>query len=378
VGLGFGFAGNSVCFAADVVPVMVRSAPGRVEVAARDASEAHAFVALAEETWRLLAAPFGLPNAFSSPVFVRLLDEPESVGHATLEARVEAGGVVSIWIRRPAAAAEVEALWRRGLVRGLLLRLAVSWHGADERLMVPYWLETSAMAWCVTRAHPARLDEFKYESETVAPPAIDEVFMFSAASTDRRRLEIAALWLLAFLQGESSRDGEWPGFLRGALKGEAPAAALAGNFPGRYNSAQDRELWWHTGWHHLRRVRTLPSLDAAESRVELAQLGRFVFAHGDTDVVLSLRTIVDYGADVVVGAEIKRRSAEVGRLTAGLHPFYRNAGLSLAAALESASGPAAKRDAACAQFDQDWRDAIELERASQAALDALERKKINN
>ena len=40
---------------ADVVPVNVRTAPGQFDIAAQDASVAHAVSAIADETWRGLA-----------------------------------------------------------------------------------------------------------------------------------------------------------------------------------------------------------------------------------------------------------------------------------------------------------------------------------
>ena len=74
----------------------------------------------------------------------------------------------------------------------------------------------------------------------------------------------------------------------------------------------------------------------------------------------------------VVAAELQRRATGLARLVPALHPFYRNAGLSLAAAFNARSGKEATRAGLAAAFESDWRDALELEAASTAALDALE------
>jgi hypothetical protein len=74
----------------------------------------------------------------------------------------------------------------------------------------------------------------------------------------------------------------------------------------------------------------------------------------------------------VVNAELTRRAAELAKLIPTLHPFYRNAGLSLGEAFAARGAAPAKRDAASARFEQDWRDAIELEAATRSALDRLE------
>lgn len=366
-------AGSNARAQPEAVPVMVRSAPGRFEVSARDSASAHAVVGLAEETWRLLAAPLNLPPAFSSPIFVRLTTGPEGRTAADdgFGSNVEAGGVVSIWIRTGANdGVPVERILRHALVRGLLLRLAVAGHGGREGIAAPAWLERGAVGWCETRANPAALDALKYEAEFQAPPALGA--MLSGGAGGAARLDLgAAVWLFTFLQSESTRAGEWPALLRQVLGGAPADAALRETFPGRFATPEERELWWQTGWHHLRRTRTLPSLAAAESRQELAALARFVFTPGDADVVVPLRTVLEHSADATVAAELKRRGGELARLTVALHPFYRNAGLSLGEAFQAAS-TAPQREAACAQFDRDWQDAMELEAASKAALDELE------
>src|SRR5688572_1376558 len=61
----------AVAAEAATAPVLIQNAAGRFEVAAVDPTAAHAVAAAADEVWRLLAAPLGLPDGFSSPVFVR-------------------------------------------------------------------------------------------------------------------------------------------------------------------------------------------------------------------------------------------------------------------------------------------------------------------
>jgi hypothetical protein len=158
------------------------------------------------------------------------------------------------------------------------------------------------------------------------------------------------------------------------LNGIDPLIAVTSSYPGRYGSAEERELWWQTGYHHLRRMRTLPGQEAWESREQLGALARFVFAAAseDRDIVVPLAGVLERGSEPVVEAEIARRASELSRLVTNLHPFYRNAGLSLGDAFAARQLSAAKRAAAAASFEQDWRDAIELENATRSALDALE------
>lgn len=355
--------------AEEATPVLVRSAPGRFEIAARDPSAAHGVATLAEETWRLLEAPLGLPSAFTSAVFVRLVEERRA---SSFQVEAEPGGIVSLRIRWVPGEEPAPRTVREALVSGLIVRRAVATHGTTGRVAVPAWLSIGAAGWCETRANPAYADAVKYRSERSAVPELASVL---AATAPGEALELGAIWLFTLLQAETTRAGEWPAFLSRVSKGEPSEKVLEEIYPGRFESLAERELWWQTGWHQLRRVRTLPGLDAAESRLELATLARFVFAPGESDRVTPLRAILEPRRNLVVGVELRRRSVELAKLTPLLHPFYRNAGLSLAAAFESVGLSPIRRDEACAQFEADWAAAVALETASRAALDALEQRR---
>ncbi|MFM9091649.1 MAG: hypothetical protein ACKOUK_07930, partial [Verrucomicrobiota bacterium] len=106
-------------------PVLAASLAGRFEVASMDAAVAHRVAAAAEEGWRVLAAPLGLPPAFPSPVFVRVVPAGAAGAPATHELAVETGGLVTLWLGPRAQ--EGRAL-RLALVDALLHRLGVALH----------------------------------------------------------------------------------------------------------------------------------------------------------------------------------------------------------------------------------------------------------
>jgi hypothetical protein len=180
---------------------------------------------------------------------------------------------------------------------------------------------------------------------------------------------------LAFLQAESLRGAEWAATLQRLLSGEPAVAALAAGFAGKFADERERELWWQTGWHHLRRARTLPGLESRESRAELAALSRFVWVKQGREAVLPLREVLAHVSEPAVGEELARRATTLNHVVAGLHPFYRNAGLTLAEALNSVGATPERRVALGAAFEQDWRDANEIEAAATAALDAWSAKR---
>ncbi len=337
-----------------------------------EAASAETVAASAEDAWRTLAVPLGLPDRFSSPVFVRLVPIAEWREMAPFRVVVEVGGVVSVrvgWSEQTP-----NYFLRRGLVQALLLRLAVTQHGVTDKLAAPLWLELGSVGWWQTHAEPATFDALKQESDRFDPPALSELLDARRGDVEARSLTVGAEWLLAWLQTESGNASEWPGMLRGLLGGGEGSKTLAASFPGRFATDADRELWWQTGWHHLRRVRSLPTLEAAESRDELASVARFVFAVDGREAVIPLSTVLAHAHEPMVDAELRRREVDLNRLSRTLHPFYRNAGLSLGEALGSRGVSDGARGVLVAAFERDWRDAGELEAATHAALDKLERR----
>ncbi|MFM9091580.1 MAG: hypothetical protein ACKOUK_07570, partial [Verrucomicrobiota bacterium] len=184
-----------------------------------------------------------------------------------------------------------------------------------------------------------------------------------------------ATWLFTFLLAESGRGGEWPRLLARLLAGGDPQAMLAQAYPGRFGGPVERELWWRTGWHHHLRQRVLPGLEAEEAREFLASLARFVVAdEAGADRLVPVAEVLSRRTEPLVAAELARRGADLGRNVAGMHPFYRNAALTLAEVFALGAGPEAdgRRDALVAQWERDWADGRTLEAATAEALDRWE------
>ena len=371
--MAFGLLITARASAGEPVPVLAQSMTGRFEVSAVDPSLGHAVAAQAEEAWRQLAIPLVLPDRFGTPVYFRIAAAvaPAAANEVPFDVAVETGGLVSVVLRGEAATTPNV---RRALVRGLLMRQAVAQNGVTSRLRVPRWLEEGAVGWWQSRADAAQVDAWQQQSRGSAPPALSDLLAWQHGPSSSPGFSLAAVWLFSFLQVESRRGGEWPALLRALLAGDDPDVALALHFPDRFRTEAERELWWQTGWYQMARARTLPTLEAADSRVQLSALARFVFADpsGANDVVLPLREVVSRLDDPIVGGEVTRRVPELNRLVAVLHPFYRNAGLALAEVFAAHSARPERREKLRAAFEQDWQDAIKLEAATTAALDALE------
>lgn len=353
-------------------PVLAASLAGRFEVASMDAAVAHRVAAAAEEGWRVLAGPLGLPPAFPSPVFVRVVPAGTPGAAETHEVAVEPGGLVTLWLG--ARAQEGPAL-RRALVDALLHRLGVALHGVTVPPVVAPWLVLGAAGWWETRVDGARLDALREASRRRPPPALVSLLDGARDPAGFEGDAAGATWWFTFLLAESSRGAEWPRLLGRLLAGGDPQAMLAQAYVGRFGGPDERELWWQTGWHHHLRQRVLPGLEAEEARDLLAALARFVFAdEGGGDRLVPLTEVLARRTEPLVAAELARRGADLGRSAAGMHPFYRNAALTLAEAFALPAGVEAdrRRSALGAQWERDWADGLALEAATREVLDRWE------
>jgi hypothetical protein len=354
--------------AAAGAPVLFQSAPGRFEVAAADVEAARAVVAAAGEAWDALTPALGLPEAFASPVYVRVMPAGAWAGPVAFHVWAEPGGVVSLRMRAASPPAEI----RRAIVEALLTRLAIWHHGAASARTVPRWLVEGAVSRWETQVDPARLDLLQQETATMAPPPLEAVLSWRDDDADSRRLRAGAGWLVRFL-AEEGEGGEWTACRDHLLAGMESSRALAMSYPGRFAEAGERELWWQVGWHAQQRARTLPLWDAADSRAAIADAVRIVMSREGRDVVVAPPDWPALARSPAGRAEIARRTRALEKRAAIWHPFYRNAALSLGRLLQQAgAGEAGAFATALAAFDTDWRAGAELEAASARALEAFE------
>ena len=348
-------------------PVLSQTGLGQFEIASLDVSAAQRVRDEAEAAWRWLALPLDVPVAgFSSPIFVRLIPAETWSEPSPFRVVAEPGGVVSLRLRWSEVTTVVEV--RRALVQALLVRMSVATHGVNAYLIIPSWLQEACVEWWRIRAEPAQADALQQESAALAPPALEVVLQVDRGLFQSRQLQVGAVWLLAWLQAESGSAGEWALYRSRLLAGADPEVALAECFSGRFADASERELWWQTGWHHLRRARTQPQLGSVEARAALTDLARFVFMVGEADAVVPLRSILSRRAETVVKAALAERRAELQRLLPALHPFYLNAGLALADCF-APTLKAQDLELKVAEFAREWDDALDLEATSRAALD---------
>jgi len=357
-------------------PHVFLTGTGEFEIASVDLVAARNGTKLAEEIWRTLDTPLLLPAAgFSQPITVRVL--PLAAGtkeRASFQANAELGGRVGVTVRWTADAAGDDAL-RRGLVQALLMRRAIAWHGLVTELRVPFWLENACVRWTETRERPALLDAWQQDAARVAMPRLAAVLSQQRLAAADPAADLAALGLMAHLQAESGREQRWPQLLRAVLGGTETLAALPLYYGDYFKDDAARELWWQVGWQAQLRQAAQAGETPAESRQWLVERAHWTarLTKDAPDAELTLDEVYAARAEAWVTRELAERLAELRAGLGTVHPFYRNAALSLGRVYESALfGDRRGFNKAQADLVRDIADGRELEQISKEALDELE------
>ncbi len=357
------------------MPFVFTTRPGRFEIGSVSEAAARAGLAQAEEVWRTLEGPLLLPAGdFPSPVSVWLFPAAQWTGEAPFVSAAELGGRVSVRVRWSDDEAGRAAL-RRALVQALLMRRATSLHGGVPGLVVPPWLENAGVAWSLTHGNAGALDAWQRESLRTTPPSLATVLAQRRGSLAAHADEQSALWLLTHLQAESGEERRWPQLLRAVFGGTDTAAALWQFFGNYFKDDTERELWWQVGWHTQLRQAAQAGDTAAETRAWLAENARWTArrAAGGDDEPLAPDEVFAARARPWVTEELARRLARIRAGLATVHPFYRNAALSLGRLHEAAlAGESNKFAQAQSDLARDIADGRELEQTATAALDELE------
>ena len=345
---------------------------GQFEIITLDSASAQQVSTQAAAIWDALEVPLGLPSdGFSSAVTVRLVPESKWSGPAVFSVVTEPGGWVSVRVRWTPTIDP--AILRRALVQGLLLRQTVSWHGVNNRINVPLWLEQACSALSLVRDRPAMMDAMQQESMRVAPPGLESLLRWQRGGVESRGWELASFWLFKHLLADSGNSNRWPLCLRALLGGTDPLQALQGAYGTFWADAVTRELWWQVGFYNQSRSHLLPLLSQEESRAWLADRSRWLGERKGHEEVLGLETLWAERKEAWIKTELANRARQLREVLAVLHPFYRNAAISMGLMYESAlKGKETEFNAAKEAFGRDAADGRELEDATGAALDAME------
>jgi hypothetical protein len=355
-------------------PLVFYTGSGQFEIIAVKPQAAQDTLILANSVWRSLARPIGLPaEGFSSAVAVRLVPEANWTEPAIFNVVAEPGGLVGVricWGDKTDA-----RIIRRALVQAVLLRQAVALHGTAQRLTVPLWLEQACVALGEGRDRPAMLDAMRQESAQLAPPPLETLLRWERGEPEERGRVLAAFWLFQHLQAESGDTPRWSRWLRALLGGADPVQAIQEIYGGAWKDPAARELWWRTGFYDVRTSSTLPLMSMLETRDWLADRCRWLAVKNGREQVLSFDDLWAERKEPWVKTGMTERAQQIENQLLRLHPFYRNAAISLGRMYQAAvKGAEEEFKAAKQAVSQDAKDGQELEAAATESLDALEAK----
>ena len=354
-------------------PLVFYTGKGQFEIIAIDEAAAQEALILASVVWRALAEPLALPPAgFSSAVAVRLVPGTKWKGPAAFSVAAEPGGMVGVrigWDEKT----DMRSV-RRALVEAILLRQAVAWHGAAQRATVPLWLEQACIALSEVRERPAMLDAMQQESAHLKPPSLETVLRMERGAAASRGCELAAFWLFQYLETEAEPDAlRWTGWLRTIMGGSDPMQVLQQTYGRMWRTPAERELWWQVGFYNECRSSILPLMSMEETRNWLADRCRWLVLRGGYEQVLSLEDLWTFRSESWVRAGFVKRIEQLQNQLPRLHPFYRNAAISMGRMYQAAvTGDERDFKAAQKALSQDAVDGRELEDETGSALEALE------
>jgi len=356
-------------------PLVFYTGDGQFEIIATEAPAAQQALILANSVWRSLAKPLGLPAAgFSSAVAVRLVPAKDWTDPAFFTVVAEPGGLVGV---RICWSDKIDArIMRRALVQAVILRQAVAWHGAKQGLTVPLWLEQACTAQGEVRDRPAMFDAMQQESAQLTPPPLEELLKWERGQAEERGRVLASYWLFQYLQAESGDAPRWGRWVRAVLGGADPMKALRDNYGAAWKDETSRELWWQVGFHDERLTSTVPLMSMEETRNWLADRCRWLAIKDGREQVLALDDLWTLRKTPWIKNGMEERSQQLQNLLPRLHPFYKNAAISMGRMYQAAGKGAEEEFKAAKQaLSQDAIDGRELENATGAALDELEARK---
>ncbi len=353
-------------------PLVFYTGAGQFEIIAVKPQAAQETLILANSVWRSLARPAGLPaGGFSSAVAVRLVPEANWRQPAVFNVVAEPGGLVGVricWGKKTDA-----RMIRRALVQAVLLRQAVALHGTAQPLTVPLWLEQACVLLGEGRDRPAMFDAMRQESAQLAPPPLETLLRWERGEAEERGRVLAAFWLFQHLQAESGDSPRWGKWLRALLGGADPMQTLQEIYGGAWKNPAARELWWQTGFCDVRTNSTLPLMTMPETRDWLADRCRWLAVKNGREQVLSFDDLWIARKETWLKNGMTERAQQIENQLLRLHPFYRNAAISLGRMYQAAvKGSEVEFKAAMQAVSQDAKDGQELEAATTESLDGLE------
>jgi hypothetical protein len=363
-------------------PRLIGGGSGRFEVIAEPGPEALRLAELAENAWLEWREPLGLPSRLPTTITVRLVPMKSWRGGERRHfVAAGHGGVVTVWIRGDAGGGlAAERAWLGALAEGVLKRKSVLLGGSPD-LEAPAWLAEAAAEAAIFAARPAMLDAWQAEMRREEAPArLREVLIRAgeagAGGGRGRSLGAAGVWL--WLRGEGLRNGAWARFLDSVLLGESPGGALAREYASIVPAGADAREWelaWRVAAARLAAAQQTPVLEPAEARRRIERLGRLVVfdvAAGGERVQAPVGEW-QTRREAWPAGERRARAAFLAAELPRMHPFYRNAAVSLGRAWQAlAEGREGEWREAGAEWGEDWAAGRALEAASARLLDEAE------
>ncbi|MBC2593131.1 hypothetical protein H5P28_02545 [Ruficoccus amylovorans] len=310
--------------------VQVRVTPNNYfQVAGEDYVSVQYVTHMAQQAGEYGSSLVPLSKSLPLPILVKLVPAAQASFESAFVIRPQPNGDVHVSIRWGEDTEFSQVC--QALMSGWLVRCAIWRFGTDAAAEVPDWLELGAGLGLEVQLRPALIDEIALQSRKENPWSLERIFsirgMDSSDSVQARR---QCLWLLRFLENQSSDRERFQRLMAGFLKNLPPFHLLVAAFPESLPDEWTTAMWWAVGYEMGVRARQTPFYSLDESVKLIKDCATLTAEIDGRDVRALIHELYPYRGNPVMRSAARQRVREIKLLLQKVNPVYHNALLSLA------------------------------------------------
>lgn len=342
-----------------------------VFVVAGDYASAHYVEQLAEALERLVRRYLPLPEAFSPPLRIQLLEPGMAPFTEPYRLSVNEAREVVVSVRWHEQTDF--SLLCQGMTQGFMTSWALSQYGLEGAGRTPPWLPLALGVELEVMLHPRYQDHLREQSQALPTYSLEELTAEKAFEWDElAALRLDAYWLFELLKADSLNPRHLSGLLQDILSG-TPTLESMERFLRLRQRFEDRELWWAVRVQAFARAWSGALYSTAESTLLLERLETLGIDLEGKEVVLKPHDIFPYRNLPATRAAVMWRLREIKFELNRVNPVYFNAFHSLGQLYEGLLDPKAERfEFLEIQYaeDKDWAQTVATQ--VEAGLDRVE------
>jgi len=277
---------------------------------------------------------FDLPKYFPQQIPIRLISDDDWDSDGDYHTGVEVAGKVTLSIRWAKDTEQDVVL--RSLVQAFMVRLII-WHGGGSLAKnFPLWLELALVEELKNRLNPVYQDLLVRHTDALPLMKANAILTHSLPFRGKdRTLALNRFWMLRYLEQEAGSLNRLREVLLSLLTTADPIRAIASHNLSAFESADEFELWWATGFYDLISKRISPIYSLDRSRRLIQSLGTFTLSLHNRDTHVFLHDLWDKEDKATINKICQARLSVLKGNLRAINPIYYNPLLSLGQSLEA-------------------------------------------